>query len=86
LKTSNLVGLVLYALVLACAVLLFYALSLILAQIADEGSGGVGAGEAGGRSVNGTLGLVEAVLSGPNNDNMDLGSGIETVVGSGLLS
>tara|TARA_B110000858_G_scaffold190178_1_gene237834 strand:+ start:554 stop:1054 length:501 start_codon:yes stop_codon:yes gene_type:complete len=33
LKTSNFVGLVLYALVLACAVLLFYALSLILTQI-----------------------------------------------------
>ena len=83
LKTSNLVGLVLYALVLACAVLLFYALSLILSQIADEGSGGSG-------SVNGTLGLVEAVLAGPNNDKMDIGSGIETGietgVGSGLLS
>lgn len=82
LKTSNFVGLVLYALVLACAVLLFYALSLILAQIADEGSGG------GGGSVNGTLatlGLVQAVLAGPNNDNMDLGSGVEIGVGSGLF-
>jgi len=77
LKTSNLVGLVLYALVLACAILLFYALSLILTQIADEGSGASAVAE--DAFVNVTLRSTDATFGIFGMVNMDPGSGTESV-------